>query len=57
MIALGKLPWNCVAYPFGDLRDAATYLQAQEHGDIKLILTQGDAGAEVDVVLSQLRAY
>jgi len=53
----GQLPWNCVGYSFGKLDDPTTYLQAQEHGKIRAILTQGDAGAEVDIVLSQLRSY
>jgi len=53
----GSLPWNCVAFPFGLLEDPATYLQVQTYGDIKAILTQGNVGAEVNLVLSQLREY
>ena len=53
----GVCPWNCVAIPFGLISDPATYLMAPEHGDIKAILTQGNAGAEADLVLTQLRGY
>lgn len=55
--AFGQCPFNCLVIPFGNLDDPETYLMAQEHGDIKAILTQGNAGAEANVVLSQLRMY
>ena len=51
----GQLPWNTVWFPFGIKENPETYLQAQEHTSLRLILTQGNAGAEVDVVLSQLK--
>lgn len=54
---VGTAPWNCLAIPFGIGDDPATYLDAPGHGDIKAILTQGNAGAAVDLVLSQLRPY
>ena len=57
VIAKGQLPWNCIIIPFGIIEDPTTYLQAQAHGDIKAILTQGNVGAEANVVLTQLRNY
>lgn len=54
---LGSGIWNCHAIPFGILDDPTTYLMAQDHGDIKVIITQGNAGAEANIVLSQLRDY
>ncbi len=53
----GICPWNCVVIPFGLISDPATYLMAPEFGDIKAMLTQGNAGAETDLVLTQLRGY
>ena len=53
----GLCPWNCVVVPMGVISDPATYLMAPEHGDIKAVITQGNAGAEADVVLTQLRGY
>ena len=53
----GQLPWNTVLIPFGVFDDPTTYLMAPAHGSIKAILTQGNAGAEVDVILAQLRNY
>ncbi len=54
---MGIGPFNVFAIPFGILDDPDTYLPAPEHGDIKLVLTQGNAGAVVDVALVQLRSY
>lgn len=54
---VGQCPWNCVAIPVGIISDPATYLMAPEHGDIKLVVTQGNAGAEADLILTQLRGY
>lgn len=53
----GQCLFNTLVHKFGKLEDPATYLNAPGYGDIKLILTQGNAGATVDVVLSQLRSY
>ena len=54
---VGQALWNCLHFPFGVLSDPATYLMAPEHGDIKVHITQGNAGAECNIVLSQLRSY
>jgi len=53
----GQCPFNCLILPFGHLEDPETYLQANEYGDIKAVLTQGNVGAEANFVLSQLRMY
>lgn len=53
----GVCMFNTIAHKFGNYEDEASYLNAPGYGDIKLILTQGNAGATVDVVLSQLRSY
>lgn len=55
--AFGQCLFNCLGLPFGNLDDPDTYLMANESGDIKAVLTQGNAGAEADVVVSQLRMY
>ncbi|MEK7180671.1 MAG: hypothetical protein AAB706_04295 [Patescibacteria group bacterium] len=54
---LGQVLWNCYYHGFGNLDDPTSYLAAPEHGDIKVHLTQGNAGAECNIVLSQLRSY
>lgn len=54
---LGQALWNCFYRSFGMSDDPASYLQATVHGDIKLHITQGNADAEANVVLSQLRSY
>lgn len=55
--AVGQAIWNCYYFTFGNLDDPSQYLLAPEHGDIKVHLTQGNAGAECNIVLSQLRSY
>lgn len=54
---VGQMLWNCFYHQFGNFDEPQQYLIAPEHGDIKLKLTQGNAGAEVNVVLGQLRLY
>lgn len=49
--------FNTVCMPFGLYNDPETYFNATEHGDIKLIATQGNAGAEANIILAQLRSY
>jgi hypothetical protein len=53
----GLAPYNIVPFYFGNFDDHATYLQAQNVGDIKVILTQNHAGGEVDVAIAQLKPY
>lgn len=55
--AWGIGPFNCFMIPFGDIEDPTSWLQAPTFGDIKFIMTQGNAGAAASVVLSQARAY
>ena len=54
---VGQALWNCLYHGFGILSDITSYLMAPESGDIKLHITQGNAGAETNVVLGQLRSY
>lgn len=54
---VGQSLWNCFYHQFGNLDDPASYLSAPEYGDIKIYISQGNAGAECNVVLSQLRSY
>lgn len=54
---VGQMLWNCFYYAFGMIEEPTQYLMAPEHGDIKLKLTQGNAGADVNIVLGQLRLY
>ena len=53
----GQCLFNCWYYRFGTLDDPSTWLMAPSIGDIKLMLTQGNAGAAVSVVLTQARSY
>ncbi len=43
--------------PFGRLNDPATWLNVNAMNSLKLYLTNGDAGAKVDVALQQFRTY
>ena len=57
LITRGQALNHCFAYPFGTLTDPATYLQAPEFGDIKAVITQGNAGAAANLALLQAKAY
>ncbi len=48
---------HCFAIPFGIMNDPDTWFKAQGVGDIKAVITQGNAGASVDVALLQARMY
>lgn len=52
----GQAPFNTMWYPFGRQIDPVSYLEAATYGSIRILLTQADADAAVDVVLSQLRS-
>ncbi len=43
--------------PFGRLNDPETWLDVKAMNSLKLYLTNGDAGAKVDVALQQFRSY
>lgn len=57
LLATGQALYHTLYREFGDIEDPTTWLNAPTVGDIKLILTQGNAGAETNVVLTQARAY
>jgi len=45
------------AYPFGLMDDPESWLDAPSYGDIKAVITQGNAGADADLALLQARSY
>jgi len=53
----GWCPHNLLLIPFGRLGERAEWFNAPQYGTVKLYLTQGDAGAEVNVCVQQLRTY
>lgn len=48
---------NCMIIPFGRLDFPEEWFTAQEYGNVKLYLTQGNAGADVNVCTQQARLY
>lgn len=48
---------NCMIIPMGRLDVPQEWFQAQGYGNVKLYLTQGNEGAEVNVCLQQVRPY
>jgi hypothetical protein len=57
LIARGQALNHCIALPFGNMDDPESWLSVKEIGDIKAIITQGNAGASADLVLLQARMY
>ena len=57
MIARGQCLNHCFVYPFGLMAEPDSWLPAPDRGDIKAIITQGNAGAAADLVLLQARPY
>ncbi len=52
---IGWCPHNLLIIPFGRLDVLEEYFQAQTYKTVKLYQSQGDAGAEVNVCVQQLR--
>ena len=52
---IGWCPHNLLIIPFGRLDILAEYFDARQYGTIKLVQSQGDADAEVNVCVQQLR--
>lgn len=52
-----RTPFNSFAYPFGDQNDAADWLQVRDIGNLRLLLTQGNAGADCQIVVQQAHPY
>lgn len=57
LLVTGQALYHTLYREFGDIEDPTTWLNAPGVGDIKLILTQGNAGAATNVVLTQARSY
>lgn len=57
LITVGQGLHHTFAYPFGIMDDPTTWLDAPSYGDIKAVITQGNAGAAADLALLQARAY
>jgi len=53
--ARGVGPHNVLAIPFGNLKDPETWLNAPSFDELKLLVTQGGAGAAASILLQQLR--
>jgi hypothetical protein len=53
----GWAPHNTLFVPFGRLHVPGEYFNAPQYGSVKLYLTQGDADAEVNVCVQQVRSY
>lgn len=56
-IVSGYCPHNTVFIPFGRLDEIGEWFNAPQYGSVDLYLTQGNAGAEVNVCVQQLRKY
>jgi hypothetical protein len=57
VVARGQALNHCFAFPFGVADDPATWLDVSKVGDIKAVITQGNAGASADLVLVQAKLY
>lgn len=57
LIMRGQALNHTFAKIFGSVSEPDSWLAAPEKGDIKAIITQGNAGAAVDLALVQARAY
>jgi len=54
---IGQCCENMLVYPFGLLNDPDTWLDAATERMMKLYLSQGNAGATVDILTQQVRKY
>ncbi len=57
VVARGQALNHCIALPFGNPVDPDSWLSVKEIGDIKAVITQGNAGASADLVLLQAKTY
>jgi len=55
--AWGVTPENTFCYPFGDQMKPEEWFKAPDYKSIRLFLTQGNADADVSVILQQERPY
>jgi len=59
-IHFGVIGWGvngCLIYPFGRLDEPEDWFNPQGLGTLDLVLTQGDADAEVNVCIQQVYPY
>lgn len=54
---VGSHPHNLHVAPFGRLGVVEDWFNAPQYGSVKLFLTNGNAGAEVNVLCQQLKTY
>ena len=57
VMARGQALNHCFAMPFGTMDDPDSWLKAPTHGDIKAIISQGNAGAAATLALLQAKNY
>ncbi|NIW97369.1 MAG: hypothetical protein GWN13_03820 [Phycisphaerae bacterium] len=57
MIATGWHPHNLLVYPFGRLDVPEEWFDARAYNSVKFVLTNGNAGAEANVCVQQVRMY
>lgn len=57
LITRGQALNHCMVYRFGDMAMPSTWLNMAQYGDIKAVISQGNAGASADLVLLQARMY
>ncbi len=53
LLAHGYLPWGLLAYQFGRRDDPASWFVANRYGQVRLELTQGQAGCSVGILLQR----
>ena len=57
LILRGQALNHCFCIPFGNMGDPDSWLKAPSAGEIKAIITQGNAGAAASLVLLQAKLY
>lgn len=53
----GYQPEHTFEFPFGDIMDESSWLDASSYGDLKVELTEGNAGGAASLFLLQARKY
>jgi len=55
--AVGSAPEHMLCYPFGEADLKETWFPAPSYKSVRLICTQGTAGADASIILQQYRTY
>lgn len=55
--AVSRTPHNTYGYPFGDQSDPSDWFQVSDIGNLRLLLTQGNAGGTCQIVVQQAHPY